>query len=109
MTVRIYHEIIGNAWGKPKGQAGPEHYYRYDPARRGFWRSACGEQEIVSTDIFRGVGRTSLTFENNPLHQEHCEPCVEFYMRTWYGQEFGIQSPGWTPAHGQIYHGEELL
>jgi hypothetical protein len=87
---------------------GPEHYWQKDQVDLARWDSACGDEWIITEDIFNGVGFIELTFEHNPLQKHYCDACVSVYMDTEYGMSHGIQSPGWTPEDGEIYEGEDL-
>lgn len=94
MTVRHYRFIAGNAWGKPRGMEGPEHYWLYlTDQDRGKWKSACDEHTIESDDNFAGVPFISLAYEHNPLHWSRCEACAAIYTETDYGKRFGIHPP----------------
>ena len=92
MTVRTYRWIIGNAWGKPAGMAGPEHHFTYTPGRNE-WKSDCGQETIEGDDQFGGVYSVSLTFENNPIKWNRCDECIAIFMETDYGKKFGIHPP----------------
>ncbi len=94
VTVRLYHYIIGNAWGLPQGMEGPEHHWRYlTGEHRGKWKSTCGKHVIEANHEFGGVPSIKLTFEHNPLKQNRCDECIAIYMGTHYGKKLGIHPP----------------
>jgi len=94
MTVRAYPYIIGNAWGKPPGTEGPEHYWQYGTGdERETWRSICGMTSVYRMDEFGGVPSITLTFENNPIKAERCELCEAQYLETPYGKKYGVREP----------------
>ena len=68
--------VIGDAWGKPAGMIGPEHFWVYGVGKdRDWWTSLCG-QKLEKMEEFAGTPYLILTMENNPIKQDRCEFCL---------------------------------
>lgn len=88
MTATQYPHILGSAWGCPLDMEGVQHHW--GRTLRATWRSDCAETVTKGTYHFHGVDYVTLSFDPEG---EFCEKCLEIFLETDYGKEFGVHPP----------------